>query len=530
MLDLLIQGGMVVDGTGNPGYIADIGIEGDEIVTISPHVDIPAKQTINAEGYVVSPGFIDIHSHSDLTPFFTKYHMDSKVCQGITLEIIGNCGISCLPVNDSCRAAIKEFNGAGLELPLGDLVLQDDDVSDYQKHVGQCPHALDLGVLIGHGTLRGNVLGFEMRPPTAEELKKMGDLLEKELKQGAFGMSLGLIYPPSSYGAIDEFVYLAKILKKHEAILAVHMRSESTKIFEAVKEMLEVTRKSKVHLEISHLKLIGKPQWGKADQLLQMITDGQKEGLDITCDQYPYTATSTNLAALVPGWAQSGGYEKMCARLTDPEPKLVDDINAEMERRGGAEKVLIVSTKGAFPELDGHNLAEIAQHWKTEPALAAAKLLVATGGGVPCCYFCLDEADMLKIMAQPFISVGTDGYSMPYDDSLFKGNPHPRNFGTFPRFLQTVREHKLLPLEKAVYKITGLPANVLGIKELGRIQTNYLASITIFDPERIKDQSTYLDSKKIPSGIKDVIIRGTPVIRDGKRNDVKIGKVLLHEQ
>lgn len=529
MLDLLIQGGTVVDGSGKPRFKADVGIQGEKIAAIAPNITEEAKEVIDASGYVVSPGFIDIHSHSDLTPFFIHNHMDSKVCQGITLEIIGNCGISCLPVNDSCRDAMKEFNGAGLELPLGDLVLQDNDVSDYQKHVAQCPHALDLGVLIGHGTLRGNVMGFETRPPTADELKKMGELLEKELEQGAFGMSLGLIYPPSSYGALDEFVYLAKILKKHEAILAVHMRSESTKIFEAIKEMLEVARQSKVHLEISHLKLIGKPQWGKADQLLQMIKEGKKEGLDITCDQYPYTATSTNLAALVPGWAQSGGYEKMCARLADPESRLIDDINAEMDRRGGAEKVLIVSTKGVFPELDGHNLAEIARHWKTEPALAASKLLVATGGGVPCCYFCLDEGDMLKIMAQPFISVGSDGYSMPYDNSLFKGNPHPRNFGTFPRFLQTVREHKLLPLETAIYKITGLPADVLRLKELGRIQTDFLASLTIFDPDTIADRSTYLDSKKTPAGIKDVIVRGTPVIRDGKRNGVKIGKVLLHE-
>ena len=222
------------------------------------------------------------------------------MCQGITLEIIGNCGISNLPVNSTCRTEIKEFIGAGLELPLGDLALQDDDVLDYVHHVAQSPHATDLGVLIGHGTLRGNVVGFEMRPPSSDELKLMGDLLEKELSQGAFGMSLGLIYPPSSYGNLEEFVYLAKILKKHEAILSVHMRSESTKIFEAVEEMLEVTRQSGVHLEISHLKLIGKPQWGKAEQLLKMIQDGQAEGLDITCDQYPYTATSTNLAALGP--------------------------------------------------------------------------------------------------------------------------------------------------------------------------------------------------------------------------------------
>ncbi|MGE9923498.1 N-acyl-D-amino-acid deacylase family protein [Acidaminococcus fermentans] len=528
MLDLLIKNGTVVDGTGSPEYQADIGIKGEMISQIASKIGEPAKETIDAGGYVVSPGFIDIHSHSDLTPFFLEYHMDSKVCQGITLEIIGNCGISNLPVNSTCRTEIKEFIGAGLELPLGDLALQDDDVLDYVHHVAQSPHATDLGVLIGHGTLRGNVVGFEMRPPSSDELKLMGDLLEKELSQGAFGMSLGLIYPPSSYGNLEEFVYLAKILKKHEAILSVHMRSESTKIFEAVEEMLEVTRQSGVHLEISHLKLIGKPQWGKAEQLLKMIQDGQAEGLDITCDQYPYTATSTNLAALVPGWAQSGGYEEMCDRLANPEPRLLQEMGNEMERRGGADKILVVSTKGAFPDYDGKSLKKISEKMDEEPVQAAAKLLTSTGGGVPCCYFCLDEGDMLKIMQQPFVSVGSDGYSMPYDNSLIEGNPHPRNFGTFPRYLQTVREHHLLPLHKAVYKITGLPADILGLKKLGRIKENYLASLVIFDGKKIKDESTYLDSKKQPTGIQDVIIRGTTVVHHGVRNEMKVGKVLLH--
>lgn len=530
MFDLLIKNGVIVDGSGTPGYRADIGIQGEVISKIAPMIEESAKETIDAEGYIVSPGFIDIHSHSDLTPFFSEYPMDSKVCQGITLEIIGNCGISNLPVRPECRTQIKEFMGAGLELPLGNLVLQDDNVVDYQHHVENCPHATDLGVLIGHGTLRANIVGFDMRPPSQEELKLMGELLEKELAQGAFGMSLGLIYPPSSYGKLEEFVYLAKILKKHKAILSVHMRSESTKIFEAVEEMLEVTRQSGVHLEISHLKLIGKPQWGKAEQLLKMIRDGQDEGLDITCDQYPYTATSTNLAALVPGWAQSGGYEEMCARLADPEPRLLQDMENEMERRGGAEKILVVSTKGVFPVYDGKTLKEISQEMKLDPIHSAAKLLKSTGGGVPCCYFCLDEADMLKIMQQPFVAVGSDGYSMPYDNSLIEGNPHPRNFGTFPRFLQTVRENKLLPLHLAVYKITGLPAHVLGLRKLGQIKENYMASLVIFDGDKIVDESTYLDSKKQPRGIQEVIIRGTIVVHKGVRNGTKVGKVLLHEE
>lgn len=526
--DILIENGLVIDGSGAAAYPASVEITGDRISYVGPERGTQAAKVIDASGLVASPGFIDIHSHSDLTPFFKGYFMDSKLCQGICLEIVGNCGISCLPTNDACRAETKEFVGAGLELPLGDMVLQDDTIVDYKKHVDSVRAATDIGVLIGHGTLRGTVMGFDMRPPTIEELKKMGEALEFELQNGAFGMSLGLIYPPSSYGDLNEFVYLAKILKKYDAILTVHMRSESTKIFEAVDEMLEVARQSQVHLEISHFKLIGKPQWGKATQLLDKIRKAQAEGLEVTCDQYPYLATSTNLAALVPGWAQSGGYEKMCERLADPSEQLLKEIGEEMERRGGSAKILVVSTRNKYPELDGKMLSDIAEAFETAPERAAARLLAELGGGVPCCYFCLDEQDMLQIMAQPFVSVGTDGYSMPLDDSLFKGNPHPRSFGTFPRFFQTVREHQLMPLEKAVEKAAVLPAKVLGLSDWGKVKEGYIASLTIFDPETIEDKSTYLDSKKQPAGIFYVLLKGKLALENGTRIPQNQGTVVLH--
>jgi len=529
MADIIIKNAIVVDGSGRNRYPADIGITKGRITAIEKELKLEAAIVIDAQKKIVAPGFIDIHSHSDLSPFFTDYKMQSKLNQGITLEVVGNCGISGLPVNDDFRNAITEFIGAGLELPLRGMILEDDSITDYAEHLTRCPAATNVGVLVGHGTLRGCIMGFDMRPPTADELKAMEELLDRELSRGAFGMSLGLIYPPSSYGDLEEFIALGKVLKKHNAILSVHMRSESTKIFEAVNEMLAVARGSGVHVEISHLKLIGKPQWGKAQELLELIKAGRAEGLDITCDQYPYTATSTNMSAMVPGWAQSGGAEAMCKRLEHPEPKLLTEIREEMERRGGAKCVLIVSTHDKYHEFDGVPLDEIAKRMKLEPEDAVAKLLVGTNGGVPCVYFSLSEEDMLTIMREPYICVGSDGYAMPFEKGLIGTNPHPRSFGTFPRYLQTIREHQLMSLEAAIAKITTLPASILGLRDRGRIALGNRADITIFDHEKIEDHSVYTNSMCKPAGVNYVIIDGKVAFAEGEQVGNNFGKVILHE-
>ena len=529
MFDYIIKNGLIVDGTGNKGFLGDVGIQDGEIKSVGNRIDEPAKRTIDATGVIVSPGFIDIHSHSDLCPFLPGLNPQSKLFQGIVLEIIGNCGISNLPVDNASREYLTEYMSATLELPMGDLQLEDDSITDYAEHIRQQPAATNVGVLIGHGCLRGCVMGLGMRPASNEELEKMKQLLDRELTRGAFGMSLGLIYPPSSYGDIKEFVELAKVLKKHEAILTVHMRSESTKIFEALDEMLEVTRLSNVHLEISHLKLMGKPQWGRAKELLNKIKAAQAEGLNINCDQYPYTATSTGLSALVPKWAQDGGPEEMCLRLAKPEPKLLAEIAAEMERRGGAHAVLVTSTQGKQREFDGLRLDEIAKKMQLSPEEAAAKLLNTTGGGAHCCYFSLNEDDMLTIMKEKFISLGTDGYALSYDKGYLGTNPHPRSFGTFPRFLQTVREHSLMPIEDAVYKITGLPASVLGLKDRGTLKIGNKADITLFNAQTIEDLSKYTDSLQKPKGIKMVMIDGKIALQDGEQIGGRFGHVVLHK-
>ena len=529
MLDYLIKQGLLIDGTGEKSYVADIAIDKGKIAKIGSNLALEAKEVRNAKGMVVSPGFIDIHSHSDLCPFVKGLKPQSKLYQGITLEIIGNCGMSNLPVDDVSRKALTNFISTGLQLPMHGLILEDDSISDYVKHVELYPAATNVGVLIGHGTLRGCVVGFGMQKASAAELKRMKELLDRELTRGAFGMSLGLIYPPSSYGDMEEFIELAKVLKKHNAILTVHMRSESTQIFEAVEEMLEVARQTKVHLEISHLKLMGKTQWGRADELLQKLKAARQKGIDVTCDQYPYLATSTGLSALIPDWATDGGPQKMCARLVAPDAKLLQEISEEMERRGGASCILIVASHGKNTEFNGMTLDKIAKHMHTTADRAVAKLLVEAAGGVNCCYFCLNKEDMLKIMKEKFISVGTDGYALSFDKSFMDSNSHPRSFGTFPRYLQTIREEKLMSMEDAIYKITALPANVLGLKDRGLLREGNAADITIFDHQNVQDMAEYVDSLCKPKGIRDVFIDGKLALKDGEQVGAPFGRVILHE-
>jgi N-acyl-D-amino-acid deacylase len=529
MFDLIVKNGKIVDGTGKPAYTEDIAIKKGKIAAIGHDLG-PGQRTIDAAGLVVSPGFIDIHSHSDWCPFYPNVKPQSKLYQGITMELVGNCGISLLPVNNHSRAGINELMASGLELPLHGLTMTDDSISDYNKHLQRSKPATDVGLLIGHGTLRGTVMGFGMEKPTADQLGAMENLLDAEMAKGAFGLSLGLIYPPSSYADDDELIALAKVVKKHNGILAVHMRSESTKIFAAVDEMLHVAKESGVHLQISHLKLVGKPQWGKAQQLLAKIKKAKEQGVDVTCDQYPYLATCASLAVLVPEEAQDGGTGAMCRRLANPTPELLAETKAEMERRGGADAVLIITTTGWRPEYDGKTLAAVAQEMHIAPELAACKLLVGAKGLVPCCYFCLNEADMLAIMQEQFIAVGCDGYAVPYDKDFFLGsNPHPRSFGTFPRYFQTIREKGILTLEKAVYKCTSLPAKILSLPDRGIIAVGKRADITVFDFEKIEDKATYTDSLRKPLGIKAVIIGGKLALLDGEQVGTNVGTLVTHK-
>lgn len=520
MLDYLLKNGLIVDGTQQPSYAGDVGIAGGRIVLCPPTA--AAHHIIDCSGLCVAPGFIDIHTHSDACAL-AGTPQESATSQGVTTAVNANCGISLFPVTAGKKEEILNFCRRVLEIMPDETKPAVTSMEEYVKVMEIAPKRVNYATLIGHGTLRGCILGFSQRPATDEELDAMCALLDRELKAGAVGMSLGLIYPPSSYGDLRELTALGRVLKKNDKILTVHMRSESTRIFEAVQEMLDVALTSHVHLHISHLKLIGKSQWGRSEELLGLIEQARLQGATITCDQYPYEASSTGLTALVPGWAQDGGIDKMLERLQAKSPELLKDIHDEMERRGGPHCVEVASTYGHRPPWEARRLDEIAKELGLAPETAVCDMLFACKGAIAAIYFSIDRKDVLRVMRDTRIAIGSDGYNFSYN---LPYKPHPRSFGSFPRFIETVRTHDLMSLETAVYKMTGLPADILGFSDRGVIRDGAAADITVFDYEKVRDISTYVKPMAQPEGFRYVFTNGRPSLVDGKLTDEFGGRML----
>lgn len=521
MHEIVLFNGYIVDGKRNAPFRGSIGIDNGMISEISEGA-LDGKESYDCTGLYISPGFVDLHQHSDSVPL-NNIDAESMINQGVTTEIGGNCGISLFPANDAQRDEIKKFYKRTVEIIPENENLIVDNILDYKAESENHKFSVNIGVLIGHGTLRGSVVGFDDRDATDEELLEMKELLEFELKNGAKGMSLGLIYPPSSYGRMKEFIELSKVLRDYDKILTVHMRNESDKVEAAIDEMIEVAKNSGVHLHISHLKLIGKSQWGNSQVLLDKIEAARNEGCIITCDQYPYEATATGLAALVPQWAQDGGNKKMIERLKSEDERLYKDIATEMNKRGGPSKVTISSTLGHLPEFDGKNMEEISKILNLEPEKAVADVLIKCDGGALAVYHSLNKDDVLNIMKDINIAIGSDGCDFSYDLDF---SPHPRSFGTFPRFLQTVRENELMPIEDAIYKITGLPAKILKDEKIGQLEVGKVADITVFDYDTIEDLSTFATPATKPKGIVHVFVNGVPTIVDGIHTKNRAGKVI----
>lgn len=528
MYDLIIRGGRVVDGVCTPAYPADIAIKDGRIAEISSHIESNAKKEIDASGKTVSPGFMDIHCHSDLAPL-APFQPESMLYQGVTFELCGNCGISVLPSTPESREAITEYFVSDLQYPADNIRIDLNTMDDYVEAADKNTESINYGMLVGHGVLRGCVIGFDNRQPTAQELEEMKQRLDSELSMGAFGMSLGLIYPPSAFAEAAEIEELAGVVKKHDGILAVHIRNEGPRVFEAVKEMLDIAEHTGVHLEISHLKIMTKSLWGQSQKLLDMIDEARERGVHVTCDQYPFFASSTSLTALVPKWAHSGGIEPMLQRILNPEQRLKDDIAAEMESRGGAKCVLIATTHGKKPEWEGKTIEEIAAEIKKSEVDAVLETLAVCHCGVNCNYFSQNEEDMLRIIARRDIAVGSDGYNFSYDRTITTdAAPHPRSFCTFPHALEVIREHKLMTLEEAVHKMTGLTAKCLGITERGELAVGKIADITIFDAEKVGQSGDFMHPFSKPLGIETVIVAGQVVLQNGNITAAHPGKILRH--
>lgn len=523
----MIKNGTVVDGSGKAAYQADIAVKDGVIAEIGPHLAGSADKVIDAEGLVVAPGFIDMHSHTDAT-IFRHPLADSKIMQGITSDVTGNCGIGAFPVEMPQREAMVRYLAMHEHTMPGEGCTW-RNFGDYADRLDSLQLGLNLVPLVPHGSLRIAAMGFDDREPTAAELAKMKELLANALAQGAWGMSTGLIYPPGSFAHTDELIALGQVLAQYNAIYTSHVRGESAALLDAVDEAISIGRESGVRVEISHLKAIGKPNWGCGKRALQRIAAVRQQGVDIAADQYPYTATSTGLSALVPPWAHAGGVQEMLGRLadTDLQGRLLAAIRQEMGVRGGPEKVVITALgSDRYRQFSGQNIAQIAAFWHCKAEEAAVRLLREEKGAVGAVYFSLSDVDLEAIIADEHVAVGTDGYGLNAEQDAAEST-HPRSYGTFARVLGLyTREKGLLRLETAIHKMTGLPAERLRLPDRGLIKVGMAADMTLFDQHTIADRADFLHPHRYPEGIYYVIVNGCPVVADGKMTGAGPGKVL----
>ena len=530
MYDIIIKGGRILDGTGNPWFYGDIGIKNGKILRIGKLRSDTAEEVIDARGCIVSPGFIDMHSHSDFVPLINPY-MESKVRQGITTEVIGNCGFSAAPLNDFLREQILETSPMLRE---ANLKLEWESMAEYIETVQQNGVSLNLAPLVGHGTLRAFVMGYEKRKPTSNELEEMKHLLAESLEQGAFGMSTGLIYPPSCYAETEEIIELCRIVAEYGGIYASHIRGEDYRLLDSVREAIEIGEKAGVPVEISHHKAAGRENWGKVKESLKIIEEARSRGVEVTCDVYPYTAGSFGLDSVLPPYAHEGGVKKMLEKLKDSEfrRKLKEDMIKGVDdwrsfvKIIGWENIMISYCKG-HPEYEGKMISELAKQKNIDPFDFVFDLIIEEKASARVVLFSMSEEDMRTVLKSPFSMIGSDSSARATYGILSAGKPHPRAYGTFPRVLgKYVREEKVLTLQEAIRKMTSFPAQKLGLKDRGLIKEGMWADITIFNPEKIIDRATFIEPHQYPEGIEYVIVNGKIVIENGEHTKEKPGKVL----
>ena len=500
----LIKNAKIYDGTGSKPFYGDVLIEGELISKVGRFIDAPDAEVVDGEGKILTPGFINCHSHCELHPFYNPQMLQS-VAQGITTELIGQDGLSVAPVSADDAAELTE-NMTCL-CGKADKPFWWRSHADYMKLVEEANPACRFVGLLGSGTVRMNVMGSENRPATPEEIKKMQDVIEQGMREGARGISFGLIYPPSSYASTEEMCEVCKAVAKHDGIIMVHLRSEMDGLLESFEEMVRVMKGSGARLEISHLKSLGPKNWGTVLKILDRMEELQNEGYDIGFDQYPWNAGSTGLKATVPGWAYSGGEDAFEARLADPAEykKIYEETAKILHNRGDGERVQIATVPFStedFSWMPGLRLDAVAKRLGMDEPAAALYILSKTRSSVICVYHSISEDDVRAVMRSPYHVVCTDG--------IIGSVPHPRAYSTYPRFLgRYVRDLDVMPLETAINHITGEPARRLRLWDRGLVREGLSADLVLFDYDRMIDTNSYTDPKKLPEGICTVWVRGT---------------------
>lgn len=532
MFDTLFLDAKIIDGSGGPWYRGDVGVRGGKIAEIGRLAGKSAARTIDAGGRVLSPGFIDAHTHSDFVVFRDPV-MLSKLCQGVTTQVAGQCGQSAAPVNQEYAGLLKSYLGfimAGTEVPWNWKTF-DEWLAELEK----LPLAVNFASCAGHGTIRAAVMGFEDRPATAEELELMKSHLREAMEAGSFGLTSGLIYPPGVYAPREEMWALAGVLAETGGIYLSHMRSESGDLLEAVAETIELGRKTGVPVQISHHKALGRDNWGLVKTSLQMVDDARACGIDVTLDQYPYDNCSTSVRACLPPAAQAGGVAAICGRLADPAARaaiareIKDSLDMSkpcgwesMLRHGGGPEGALVVYCPETPRWEGKTIAQIASAMGTDPVEAAFRIIEANKGNDLACYAAIGEEDIKTVMAHPAVMVAAD--SIPPAEGA---GAHPRSFGTHPRVIaKYVREEKVLSLEEAVRKMTSMPAARYGMHQKGLVREGMDADILVFDPAKVRDNATYENPAELASGMDYVFVNGVMTLESGSFTGEAAGEVM----
>lgn len=537
MFDLKIMNGRIIDGSGAAAYVGDIGIVGDKIADIGNLADMESVRSIDANGNIVAPGFIDMHTHSDLSVVYDP-KANSKLRSGVTTEVIGNCGIGVAPICEQNRHLLIDYLGTRLigSIPVT-IELPWTSYREYLEHLDKNPPSVNIAPLLGQGVVRIAVMGFAKGMPSAAELREMQSITDAAMAEGALGLSSGLVYLPGEYSSTEEIGELCKAIAPYQGVYCTHMRTESDGIMDALDEALRIGEIGGVPVHISHLKLLSQNMLGKTDLVLERLAKAERAGIEVSYDVYPYTAGLTSLSACMPPWIFEGGVEKMIARLQDTavrmriRKEIADGLPGWqnfVKSAGGWGKFFVSSVRSDENKcLEGKFITEIAELQGKDPYDAAFDLLIAENGRVQMNYYAMLEEDVITFLQQPQAMIGSDAMSLSAEGILSFGKPHPRAFGTPTRLLaRYVREKKALSFEEAIKKMTSLPAKRLGLINRGLIKQGYFADIVIVNPETVQDKATYTDPKQYSQGIDAVIVNGCVAVEQGCHKGVYPGKVL----
>ncbi len=527
--DVIIKGGTVYDGTGAEPEHVDVAIRGDRIAGIGDFAAAHASTIVDANGLAVAPGFINMLSWSNES-LIQDGRSQSEIRQGVTTEIMGE-GESMGPVNDRVREhMLREQSDIKYEIKWNTL-------AEYLRYLETRGVSCNVASFLGATTIRENVIGFQDKAATPQQLDQMRELVRKEMEAGALGIGTSLIYPPAFYAKTEELIELCKVAAKYQGKYISHMRSEGNQLLEALDELIRISREAGIPAEVYHIKAAGQQNWGKLDDLLSRIETAQKDGLKIRANMYTYTAAGTGLDACLPPWTEDGGYPALFKRLRDPATR--EKIKAEVSKdsdawenlyiaAGSPDKILLVGFKSEkLKPLTGKSLAEVAKMRGKDPIETLMDLIAEDESRVGTIYFLMSEENVKKELAKPWISFGSDEASQAPEGVFLKSNPHPRAYGNFARVLgKYVRDEKVIPLAEAIRRLSALPATNLGLDHRGFIKEGMFADVVVFDPTTIADRATFEKPHQYAVGVKHVFVNGAQVIKDGEHTGAKPGRAL----